>query len=94
MTESLLDLVGAFGLTEWLTSLLQHEVTKMTIAFMIAARLHRKWVKKDMAEQFSKITASIDKLSDRLAEDLGSHSKRIDDLSLRVQNVETRLSQK
>ncbi len=72
----------------WAGELLQSEVTKMTIAFMVAARLHRRWVKKDMTEQFSRIAESIDKVADRLSLDLSYHSERIDDLAHRVSELE------
>lgn len=78
-------------LGEQFSGLLQSEVMKMTVAFMIAARLHRGWVRKDMAEQFSKITDSIDKVAERVSTGLALHSIRIDELNSRVDNVEEQL---
>lgn len=66
----------------------QSEVTRMTIAFVIAARLHRGWVKKDMKEQFSIITKSIDNLGKVIGDGLELHSKRIDELTVRVDKLE------
>jgi len=75
----------------WLGDMLQSEIIKMTIAFMLAARLHRQWVKKDMTEQFGKITSAIDNLADKLTSDIRFHSERIDDLSSRVTTVERKI---
>jgi len=86
--DALLELIAAGPVFDWLGELLQSEVAKMTLAFMVAARLHRAWVKKDMTEQFARITSSIDNLADRLTMDLTQHSRRIDDLSSRVTRLE------
>lgn len=90
----ILGLVNASGLDFvfiWAGEILQAEVTKMTIAFMLAARLHRRWVKKDMSEQFSKITEAINNVADRLTLDLSNHSERIDDLRSRMTAVEGKI---
>jgi hypothetical protein len=68
----------------WLTQLLQSEVAKMTLAFMLAARLHRAWVRKDMSEQFSLLRRSID----HVAEVIG---KRIDSLDVRIGRIEKKI---
>lgn len=72
---------------DWIADVLQSEVAKMTIAFMVAARLHRRWVKKDMAEHFSKITTSIDRVAVTLAGDLESHRKMVGGLELKVEDL-------
>lgn len=64
-------------LVTWLSEALQAEITRMTIAFMLAARLHRTWVKNDMNEQFGRVTAAIDKVSTALTTRVESVEKRI-----------------
>lgn len=61
----------------WLGEVLQSEVMKMTVGFMLAARLHRQWVKKDMAEQFAKIAKSIDHVADVMGRKYDEHEVRI-----------------
>jgi len=75
--DSILHLVGVTPGIPWLSELLSAEVTKMTIAFMIAARLHRQWVKKDMTEQFGRVTEAINNVADKLTLDLRNHESRI-----------------
>ena len=82
--EHLLDLLGS----PWLTDALQSEMTKMTLSFIIAARLHRKWVKKDLSEQFKILTDAINNVTSSLSDGLALHSKRIDELSNRVDDLE------
>lgn len=65
-------------------------VMKMTMAFLIAARLHRSWVKKDITEQFKILTLSIDKLSDVVSKGFESNSKRLDEHAKRLDNLESR----
>lgn len=75
-------------MSEFGSSFLDAEVTRMTIAFVIAARLHRKWVKKDVAEQIFGITDAINNLGGSLHGSITNQSKRIDVLSGRVDNLE------
>ncbi len=60
---------------------LNSDVLKMTIAFLIAARLHRKWVKQDMAEQFGLLRSAIDHVTEVM-------SRRIDGLDNRINKLE------
>lgn len=76
------------GILASVRELINAEVIKMTTAFLIAARMHRSWVRKDMEEQFTHITKAINNVADTVSRDLASHSKRIDDLSSRVENLE------
>lgn len=64
----------------WGSELLSAEVTKMTLAFMIAARLHRAWVRKDMSEQFGLLRQSIEHVADSLGRRLDAHEVRLDKL--------------
>lgn len=68
---------------DWLTEFLHSDIAKMTLAFAIAARLHRSWVRKDMAQQFSLIRESIDHVADVM-------SSRIDNLDNRIGRLESR----
>lgn len=81
--ESLLN-----GLVNWGSELLNAEVTRMTLAFLIAARLHRRWVKKDVTEQISGVTEAINNLSSSMRDNFNHQTKRIDELSQRVDNLE------
>lgn len=74
----------------WIGDLMHAEVSKMTLAFIVAARLHRGWVKKDMEVQFLTITSAIDNVADKVAKGLELHSKRIDELHDRVAKLEKR----
>lgn len=75
-------------LAQWGSEMLRTEVTKMTVSFMIAAYLHRRWVRKDIAEQIGLITQAIDNLGRNMKEGFQTQSKRIDDLTIRVDNLE------
>lgn len=75
---------------DWGRDLLSTEVTKMTFAFLIAARLHRSWVRKDIAEQLGPLTKAINNVAETLGAALTAEKKRIDDLSLRVDDLETK----
>lgn len=76
--ETLLDLLLSGN---WAADFAQSEVAKMTLAFLIAARAHRAWVKKDMAEQFGLLKNSIDHVA-------GVLGKRLDGLEERVEKLE------
>lgn len=82
------------ALFTWFAELIQSEVAKMTFAFMLAARLHRAWVKKDMTEQFASITAAINNVADKLTLELNHHSKRVDDIGERVSSLERKITKK
>lgn len=64
-------------LFDWAGEALQSEVFKMTIAFMLAARLHARWVK----QEFSLLRKSIDHVAEVM-------SKRVDGLEGRVKKLE------
>lgn len=87
MLENILDFIVNYA-----EQFFQTDVARMTIAFLIAARLHRKWVKKDVAEQIAGITNAIDNLSNTLTATVKYESKRIDGLTVRVDNLERKYS--
>ncbi len=75
------------GIGDWATELFKTDIAKMTIAFTIAAHMHRRWVKKDVSEQFTKIVGAIDNVALTVSKDLAAHSARLD----RVENVVTKI---
>lgn len=79
--DFILGLVGAAPLFDWMRELLHADVAKQTLAFLIAAGLHRRWVKKDMAEQFGLLRGTIDHVAEVM-------SSRIDGLDRRVESLE------
>lgn len=79
--DSVLNLVAALPLGEWLRAVFHEDVAKQTVAFLIAASLHRRWVKKDMAEQFALLRGAIDHVSEALG-------VRIQGLEERIKRVE------
>lgn len=56
----------------------------MTLAFIIAARLHRKWIKQDIVS----LTDAINNVAKTVSQGLALHSKRIDELTERVDDLE------
>jgi hypothetical protein len=68
------------------SKILEGEVSKMTFAFLIAAYLHRGWVKKDMAEQFRLIASSLDNLADALSKRMNEFDERLRKLENDKQN--------
>lgn len=85
-----MDFLGLFGDGVFLGALskvFEGEVAKNTIAFLIAAYLHRGWVKKDMAEHFKKLTESIEHVAKAM-------SSRMDGIDRRVETLETRVHSK
>ncbi len=77
----LLQLVGSSAVVEWAHEALHSEVSKQTAAFLIAAYLHRGWVKKDMAQQFALLRGTIDHVAEIM-------DKRINDLDQRIDSLE------
>jgi len=85
------DVLGIFDLQileHWLGELFSYEITKMTIAFTIAARLHRAWVRKDIREQVSHVTDAIDRVATVLAADIRDIRSDVGGLGARVTTLE------
>lgn len=79
----------------------QLEVVKYTMAFTIAAWLHRNWVRKDMSEQFTKVAEAINNVAATLSQDLAAQANRlvnvedsVGKLSGRVEALETRTTRR
>lgn len=81
--DLLLSLFHSDAVINYLHELLHAEVLKMTVAFTVAARLHRSWVKRDMTDQFAVLTESIN----HVARSMGS---RLDGLDERIDRIEKR----
>lgn len=79
--SSIFSLITSDSLVDTLKESIGSDITHMTLAFIIAAALHRKWVKKDMREHFKLITESID----NVAKVIGA---RIDGIDLRLNRLE------
>lgn len=79
--DAILNAVAALPLVDWLHEIFREDIAKQTIAFLIAASLHRRWVKKDMAEQFALLRGAIDHVSEALG-------VRIQGLEERIKRVE------
>jgi alpha-D-ribose 1-methylphosphonate 5-triphosphate synthase subunit PhnH len=74
MFEVLLGLVSSDVLLHWVGELFQAEVTKMAIAFMVAAELHSRKVKKEFAllrESIDHVASAMGKRLDGLDERMG-----------------------
>lgn len=79
-----MDCLTKLPILDWAGSLFQTEVAKMTIAFLVAARLHRKWIKQDIVA----LTDAINNVAKTVSQGLELHSKRIDELTHRVDDLE------
>lgn len=53
------------------------EMFKMTVAFMLAAAAHRKWVKKDMGEHFGTVTVAMNHIGDKLGDAVAALDRRM-----------------
>lgn len=68
---------------ELFTEAMQHDITRMTIAFIIAWKIVKRDMKRDMAEEFTGLKYEISKLGEsfkKVSEDILSHSGRLDKL--------------
>jgi hypothetical protein len=86
--DIIVEMINSGAISQWLGERANSGFTQNTLSFLIAAWMHRKWVKKDITEQFGNITQAINNVADTVSRDLASHSKRIDDLSGRVSKLE------
>ncbi len=89
--DAVSGLLGQFGVTEWARELLHTDVAKMTIAFTIAAQLHRRWVKKDVAEAFGKLEAAINNVAKTVSQDFAAHTKRLESIENGVAGLDSRV---
>ena len=85
---SMLDLTGSM---DWVTDIFRTDIAKMTIAFTIAAHLHRRWVKKDVSEQFAKIESAINNVAATVSKDLAAHQARLDSVQEVVVRIDSRV---
>lgn len=64
------------------------KITQAGFFFIVAAWFHSARVKKEIAKNFSSLTNSIDNLALTLRDELKTQSVRIDNLNVRVGNIE------
>lgn len=77
--EYLIELIISGPIFEWINDLLNAEVTKMTVAFLIASEIHSRKVKKE----FSLLRESIDHVAavtEKRFTGFDERLKRIEDL--------------
>ncbi len=79
------------GVQDWFMSVFQTDIAKMTVAFTIAAQLHRRWVKKDTAEQFGKITNAIEAVAERVTKGLMEHGAQLTKTRDEVKEIREKL---
>lgn len=82
--DLLLGLLSSDALLEGLSELFHAEITRMTIAFVIAAKMHERTVKKENAlmrqenaQGSALMRASIDHVADVLGKRLDSFDRRL-----------------
>lgn len=85
------DLLSQVGVTEWARELLHTDVAKMTIAFTVAAQLHRRWVRKDVTFQFEKVTAAINNVADTVSKGFQAHTQRFEKIEASVSGLDNRI---
>ena len=91
---------GLFGFLEpelvkgLLSDAWQLEVTKMTVAFMLAAWFHRIWVRKDMDIQFSKLTNALNNVATSFTNRLVNIESSMGQLTTRVEALESKKEKK
>jgi len=77
---------------ELFTEAMQHDITRMTIAFIIAWKIVKRDMKRDMAEEFTGLRYEISKLGEgfkKVSDDILSHSTRLDKLDGIVAQLKT-----
>lgn len=74
----------------WAMDTLKTDFAKMTMAFTIAAWLHRGWVKKDIKSYFNALTAAIDNVAEKVGTEVSSVKKDIAKITTRVEALEKR----
>lgn len=70
---------------------LSHQVTQFTIAFVLAAIIHSKQVRKEIATQLGDVATSIDKVRVALVDDLQAQGKRLKSVEDGIQRLSTRV---
>ncbi len=68
-----------------------NQITQAGFFFTMAAWLHSGRVKKEIKSNFENLTEALNNVAASLRDDLKNHSGRLDNLSMRVQNVENSL---
>lgn len=79
-----MDFLNADLIMEYGSALLKHNFTQMSLAFTLAAWLHRGWVKKDIKGYFLSLTTSIDNVADKVGGEMTAMKKDIQNLHERI----------
>jgi hypothetical protein len=83
-----LSTVDADTVVSFLGDAFKADFTKMTLAFTVAAWLHRSWVKKDIKSYFNALTAAIDNVADKVSGEMVSMKKDMLNIATRVEALE------
>lgn len=76
-------MVSPGSVRELLSEAMQHDTTRMTIAFILAWKIVKRDMKRDLAEEFGGLRLEISKLGEgfkKVSEDIVKHSDRLDKL--------------
>lgn len=76
---------------EFLGRAVNHEVAQFGFAFMLAAWVHAREMKKEIATQMGSIATSIDDVAKALREDLSKQSSRLEKVEDGVNKLNTRV---
>jgi hypothetical protein len=89
--DYVITVLEATGFGEWFAELFRSDVAKMTLAFTIAAQMHRRWVKKDVTEQFGKLEGAINNVARNLSQDFAVHNSRLEKIENGLANLDNRI---
>lgn len=62
--------------------------------FLVAAFIHAKQVRKEIALQFTAVSAALNNVADALKQDLAKHSQRLDNIEKDVTVIKSVINQK
>lgn len=83
---------------EWVTEFLneanRNQVFHYGFLFLIAAFIHAKQVRKEIALQFTAVSAALNNVADALKQDLAKHSQRLDTIEKEVTIIKDVLKSK
>lgn len=68
-----------------------HQATQFGLAFTLAALIHARQVRSEIAKQMSSVVESIDKVAKAIRDDLAKQSARIEMVETGVQKLNNRV---